>query len=49
MVNTCNLFYHDINKFIILLEKSVYPYQDMNDWEKFNKILLPEKKIFTVT
>ena len=27
----------DINKFILFLEKGVYPYKYMDDWEKFNK------------
>ena len=32
---------HDINKFILLLWKSVYPYEYMDDWDKFNEISLP--------
>ena len=28
---------NDINKFILLLGKSVYPYEYMNDWERFNE------------
>ena len=28
---------NDINKFILLLRKDVYPIQSMDDWEKFNK------------
>ena len=38
-----------INNLILLLRKGVYPYEYMDDWEKFNETLLPEKKIFTVT
>ena len=32
------------NKFITLLRKPVYPYEYMNDWEKFNETTLPEKE-----
>ena len=31
----------DINKFILLLRKGVYPYKYMNSWERFNETLLP--------
>ena len=37
---------NDINKFILLLRKGVYPYYYMDDWEKFNKTTLPEKEEF---
>ena len=37
---------HDSNKFILLLQKGDYPYQYMNDWEKFNTTSLPEKEDF---
>ena len=33
--NTCTFSNHDKNKFILLLQKDVYPYQYMDDWEKF--------------
>ena len=39
----CN---EDINKFILLLRKSVYPYEYMDSWERFNETLLPGKKVF---
>ena len=39
----------DINKFILLLRKGVYPFEYMDDWEKFNETTLPEKKNFVVT
>ena len=42
--NTYKFFNHDINKFILLLQKGVYPYEYMDDWEKFNETSLPEKK-----
>ena len=37
---------HDINKFILLLRKGVYPYEYMDGWEKFNESLLPGKEDF---
>ena len=37
---------HDTNKFILLLQKGVYPYEYMDDWEKFNEISLSEKEDF---
>ena len=30
----------------MLLQKGVYPYEYMDDWEKFNETLLPEKEVF---
>ena len=35
---------NDINKLILLLRKGVYPYEFIDDWEKFNKTTLPEKE-----
>ena len=32
-----------------MLRKGIYPYEYMDDWEKFNKTSLPEKEGFTVT
>ena len=37
---------YDNNKFILLLQAGVYPYEYLDDWEKFNEILLPEKEDF---
>ena len=34
------------NKFTLLLRKGVYPYEYIDDWEKFNEISLPEKEDF---
>ena len=36
----------DLNKFILLLRKGVYPYEYMDNWEKFNETLLPSKESF---
>ena len=37
---------NDINKFILLLRKGVYPYEYMDEWERFNEKLGPEKEEF---
>ena len=39
----CN---NDINKFIMLLIKGVYPYEYMDGWDKFNEKLIPSKESF---
>ena len=39
----CN---EDINKFILLLRKGVYPYEYMDSWAKFNETSLPAKEVF---
>ena len=39
----CNI---DLNKFILLLRKGVYPYEYMDSWERFNETSLPSKKSF---
>ena len=36
----------DLNIFILLLRKCVYPYEDMDNWEKFDETTLPPKKAF---
>ena len=33
----------DINKFVLLLRKGVYPYEYMDSWERFDETSLPEK------
>ena len=43
--NTFKFSNNDINKFL-LLRKSVYPYEYMDEWEKFNETTLPEKQEF---
>ena len=37
---------HDIKKFVLLLQKGVYPYEFMEDWEKFDETSLPKKEDF---
>ena len=39
----CN---NDLNKFVLLLRKGVYPYEYMDTWEKFNEISLSSKEGF---
>ena len=36
----------DLNKFILLLRKGVYPYEYMDSWERFNETSLPDKEAF---
>ena len=36
----------DLNKFVLLLRKDVYPYEYMDSWERFNETSLPPKKDF---
>ena len=38
----CN---EDVNKFILLLRKGVYPYEYMDSWERFDETL-PDKEAF---
>ena len=44
--NTYEFCNGDINKFILLLRKRVYPYEYMDSWERFNETSLPGKKAF---
>ena len=36
----------DVNKFVLLLRKCVYPYEYMDSWERFDETSLPDKKAF---
>ena len=36
----------DLNKFVLLLRKGFYPYEDMDSWKKFDKTSLPPKEHF---
>ena len=44
--NTYKFCNNDINKFIMLLRKGVYPYEYMDGWNKFNEKLIPCKELF---
>ena len=44
--NTCSFCDNDLNKFVLLLRKGVYPYEYMDSWETFNETSLPSKKDF---
>ena len=36
----------DLNKFILLSRKGAYPHEYMDNWERFNETLLPNKEAF---
>ena len=36
----------NLNKFVLMLRKGVYPYEYMDSWERFNETSLPPKKDF---
>ena len=36
----------DLNKFLLLQRKGVYPYEYMYSWEKFNETLRPPKEAY---
>ena len=38
--------FRNLNKFILLLRKGVYPYEYMDSWERFNETSLPDKEAF---
>ena len=40
---------NDINRFILLLRKGVYPYEYMDEWGKFSETSMPDKKNFIAT
>ena len=43
--NTYSFCNNDIDKFVLLLRKGVYPYEYMDSWERFNETL-PSKEDF---
>ena len=44
LANTYKYFNHETNKFVLLLQKGVYPYEYMDDCDKFNEASLREEK-----
>ena len=44
--NTYSFSNNNLNKFILLLRKGVYPYEYMDNWERFNETSLPSKESF---
>ena len=36
----------DLNEFVLLLKKGIYPYEYMDSWERFNETSLPDKEAF---
>ena len=44
--NTYSFCNNDLNKFILLLRKGVYPYEYIDNWERFNETSLPSKESF---
>ena len=44
--NTYSFCNNDLNKFVLLLKKGVYPYEYADTWERFSEISLPSKEDF---
>ena len=44
--NTYSFCNNNLNKFLLLLRKGVYPYEYMDSWERFNETSLPSKEDF---
>ena len=44
--NTYQFCDNDLNKFIMLLRKGVYPYEYIDGWDKFNEKIIPSKESF---
>ena len=42
--NTYSFCNNDLNKFVLLLRKGVYPYEYADTWERFSEISLPSKE-----
>ena len=46
LANTYKFCDNDLNRFIMLLRKCVYPYEYMDGWDKFNEKIIPGKELF---
>ena len=50
LIKNFSSIYHfcngDLNKFILLLRKGAYPYEGMDNWEKFDENTLPPNEAF---
>ena len=44
--NTYKFWDNDLNKFIMLLRKCVYPYEYIDEWDEFNEKIIPRKESF---
>ena len=44
--NTYEFCNRDLNKFILLLRKGIYPYEYMDSWQRFDETSLPDKEAF---
>ena len=44
--NTYKFCDNDLDKFIMLLRKGVYPYEYVDGWDKFNEKIIPGKELF---
>ena len=44
--NTYQFCNGDLNKYVLLLRKGVYPYEYMDSWERFNETSLPSQNDF---
>ena len=47
--NTYKFYNYDVNIFILLLQKGVYPHEYMDDWERFSETSLPDKEDFSAS
>ena len=47
--NTYEFCNGDINKFVLLLRKGIFPYEHMVSWERFDKTSLPDKEALILT